>query len=62
MSSWVIIQLSYLLRRFTHWARMKHIAKGRDWRFYEQYSVAEILKMKMDGSEEDKYWVWSHKR
>jgi len=50
------------LRRFLHWARMHHIAKGRDWRFYEQCTLKEILSMKLDGTEEDKLWVWVHRR
>ena len=59
---WILNQFSYILRRITHWVRMKHIAKGRDWRFYKQYSAKEILKMKWDGTEEDKYWAWTHRR
>jgi len=41
---------------------MKHIEKGRDWRFYHQYSYGEILKMKLDGTEEQKMEAWGHKR
>jgi len=59
---WFLIQVCYVLRRWTHWMRMRHISNGRDWRFYEQYSIREILKMKVDGTEEDKYWAWLHWR
>ncbi len=58
----ILIQLIYFSRRFTHYARMKHIEAGRDWRFYEQYSFMEILKMKLDGSEIQKYDIWSFRR
>lgn len=55
---WILNQLSYYLRRFTHWGRMRHIKQGRDWRFYKQYSIAEILKMKLDSTEEQKMDIW----
>lgn len=62
MIDYLLIQLSYCLRRLTHHIRMKHIEKGRDWRFYHQYSYGEILKMKLDGTEEQKMEAWGHKR
>ena len=58
----ILNQMSYWLRRVTHYGRMKHIERGRDWRFYEQYSIGEILRMKLDGTEEAKYWIWHHRR
>ena len=59
---YILTQLSYYLRRAMHYMRMKHIEKGRDWRFYEQYTAEEILKMKLDGSEESKMKLWGHWR
>lgn len=59
---WLLVHLCYLMRRLTHYMRMKQIAKGIDWRFYEDYSAKEIFDMKLDGSEESKYWAYTHKR
>jgi len=59
---WILTQTTYALRITTHWMRMKQIRHGRDWRFYSQYSIKEILQMKLDGTEEDKYWIWLHRR
>ena len=59
---YILIQLSYWLRRATHYLRMKHIEKGRDWNFYEQYTGKEILEMKIDGTEEGKMKIWKHWR
>lgn len=50
------------LRQFLHRARLRHISNGKDWRFYEQCTLKEILKMKLDGTEEDKLWVWAHRK
>ena len=58
MLSWILVQFSYGLRRITHWGRMKHIRQGTDWHFYEQYSIKEILNMKLDGTEEQKMQLW----
>lgn len=41
---------------------MKHIQNGIDWKFYNDYSFKEIIKMKNDGTEESKYWVYLHKK
>jgi len=59
---YILTQLTYWLRRATHYMRMKHIAKGRDWHFYEQYTAKEILRMKLDGTEQQKMEIWSHRR
>jgi len=61
IEDWMLARTTYVLRSATHWARMKQIKHGRDWRFYTQYSVKEILQMKLDGTEEDKYWAWLHR-
>ena len=55
---WLINQISYCLRKITHWLRMKQINKGIPWQFYEQYSIPEILKMKLNGTEEDKLEIY----
>ena len=47
------------VRTLLYKSRMKHIDNGVDWRFYEQYSVKEILAMKLDGSEDDKQHIYS---
>lgn len=47
------------VRHFLHWSRMRHIAQGRDWRFYEAQSIKEIITMKLDGTEEQKLEMWS---
>jgi len=56
--AWPLANIALSMRRITHWGRMRHLAKGRDWRFYEQYSIGEILKMKVDGSETEKMNMW----
>ena len=64
ISAWdYMIQWLFLntIRRLLHYTRMKHLREGRDWRFYESYSVVNILKMKLNGSEEGKYETYSRK-
>ena len=48
----------FTIRRALHFMIMKHIEAGRDWNFYEQYSAKEILRMKLDGTEDWKLNVW----
>jgi len=62
IAGYLLRQACYWLRCMTHYLRNRHTEKGRDWRFYEQYSISEILKMKFDGSEIQKYDVWCHRR
>ena len=50
------------VRRWLHWSRMKHIRRGRDWRFYEAQSIGEIASMKLDGTEDQKLEMWCRNR